>query len=384
MTNTVDMLRRQAKALEAMAEDSDRLKGRYAATIREKSGDSASQLAKVANRYEAVAGHLETWASDLEEAQELSATALEMARCAEGDMRSCEALLDEDEDDSAASSALETAEAEYGTAETLMAQAEESYDESGRTAARNIERDIKDDLKDSSWAKFTGWMDDAEWLRTLMTVLSWVGTFAGIAALFIPGLGVIALVLTVAVAANNVLQAASGNGSWVDVLLSVGCLKFIARGVKAGKALSQAHKTGKVDASKAAQEGARKNHLAKTRVVRSRRASKEYSDPLKADARRSGLRARKAENSQQDPKLERFDRAKAYGDKAAAVQYKDLERMALRYPDDPGVMQAVMRGRESFKDGWTSWAGATGIDGIDKTLTGAVGQEYSDLKGSAG
>ncbi|WP_103529756.1 hypothetical protein [Streptomyces sp. SM12] len=384
MTNTVDMLRRQAKALEAMAEDSDRLKGRYAATIREKAGDSASQLAKVANRYEAVAEHLDSWASDMEEAQELSATALEMARCAEGDMRSCEALLDEDEDDSAASSALETAEAEYGTAETLMAQAEESYDESGRTAARNIERDIKDDLKDSSWAKFTGWMDDAEWLRTLMKGLSWAGTIAGIAALFIPWVGVIALLITVVVAVNNVAQAASGNGSWFDVLLSAGCLKFVARGLKAGKALTQTHKMAKEHASKAAGRSVQKQHLASTHEIRNRLASKHVSNPLKSEARRAGSRARKREVGKQDPEVTFAEKLKSFGDESIAMQRKDLARMAREFPADPVVKDAARRGLKSSKDAGIGWVGATGIDLSDKVMGGLPGGGYDDFKGVFG
>jgi hypothetical protein len=74
----------------------------------------------------------------------------------------------------------------------------------------------------------------------VVTVLTWVATAVAIACIFIPGLNILAIALTVGLLAAHTLLAATGNGSWLDVAIDVAAIATLGMSRLAGTAAEEA------------------------------------------------------------------------------------------------------------------------------------------------
>ena len=122
-------------------------------------------------------------------------------------------------------------------AESLRIAAECDYDVAARRCKRTIDDRIDDGLKDSWW----GWAKRT--IKTVAPYLSIAAAIVGIAALCIPGLNLIALVLAGICLAVDTANAVLGQGEWTDValdLVGVGAFKGVLAGSRAVRAARSA------------------------------------------------------------------------------------------------------------------------------------------------
>ena len=130
--------------------------------------------------------------------------------------------------------ALDEAARDLAAARRQLDDAVEHARSKGRHYAGRINDAIEDDVKDSWWDNVKDRVDrHADAIKLVTKVLSYVVTALAIVALFIPGLNIAVLVLTGILLAGQTLLAASGNGSWVDVALTVFALATFGLGAVA-------------------------------------------------------------------------------------------------------------------------------------------------------
>ncbi len=250
-------LRTQAAALTAMA-DADNLKGKYADELSEKARGLGRKLNLAEDRYREVKGHLSNWADELEDFQKTADRALTDAQDAQQRIDSRSTSEEQESPEGAKSSEkdeveqdplLEQAKEDLAEARKRLNSAESSYHERSGHFASKIRSSIDDDMKDSWWNDVKAWVADADWLDAFAEGASWAATAVGALAIVFPALGVIALVLTVTVAAIHIAQAATGNGSWFDVVMDLGALKLARNGIKAAKAIKALQKSSRKTAA---------------------------------------------------------------------------------------------------------------------------------------
>ncbi|MEU0462277.1 hypothetical protein, partial [Micrococcus luteus] len=223
MKKIAEYLRTQAKSLTAMA-DADNLKGKFAEELAENARGLGRKLDLAEDRYREVKEHLSDWADDLEDAQKRADKAITDAHEAqqiidqhsekEEEKADNNKKGDSDISESDEDPALTRAKEDLADARRRLNTAEGDYRERATHYAGKIRSSIDDDMKDSWWNDFKGWVADAEWLGDIADWASWAATVVGVVAMFFPAVGVIALALTAVVAVIHITQAATGNGSW--------------------------------------------------------------------------------------------------------------------------------------------------------------------------
>lgn len=412
MKKIADYLRTQAEALTAMA-DADNLKGDFADELAENARALGRKLDLAEDRYREVKGHLSGWADDLEEFQKKADKALSDAKEAQQVIDSQNAKAedkakaekekgkdkdaDSDKGDSGAEDpVLKQAKEDLADARKRLNAAEGDYQERAGHFAGKIRSSIDDDMRDSWWNDFKGWVADQEWLSTVADWASWAATIIGVIAMFFPAIGIVALILTAVVAAIHITQAATGNGSWFDVVMDLGALKMARNGLKAAKAIKalqqSSRKTagGLASAEKSAQSAA-KNQGARKSAARAenKRGNTSRKNRENAKGRRMAMEQKnrkagqKAEGEVRDaemPQISAKDKAGALGDAKVAQQVKDVKKWRDAYPDNTGLADNARQAERQKDVLQGSWAVATGLDTADKSADSLTDDGYSRMK----
>jgi hypothetical protein len=127
------------------------------------------------------------------------------------------------------------AEGAMGEAERLRAEAEAERDGAARSCKRVIEGCVDDDLKDQGG--FWGWVKHT--FKKIAPILAAVAAVVGIAALFIPGLNLLALGLAVAcLVVDSANYFVFHQGDLTTVLLDLVGVAAFAGALKAARAAS--------------------------------------------------------------------------------------------------------------------------------------------------
>ncbi|MBT3167373.1 hypothetical protein HTV80_30395 [Streptomyces sp. Vc74B-19] len=403
MTKVAKYLRTQAAALHAMAE-ADNLKGRYAEKLGEEARGLGRRLDEAEDRYREVKGHLSDWADELEDLQKRADSALEDAKEAQHviDKPAAKAGNGSEPDGGTGDGAdddpaVERAKEELADARKRLGTAEGDYLERSRHFARKIRSSIDDDMKDSFWNDVKGWIADAEWLETWTERLSWLATAAGIVAMFIPAVGWLALGLTVAVALSHLAMAATGNGSWFDVVMDIGALELARNGLKAAKAIKALQRSSRRTASGVARDGAKTqaaatNAGARRAAARAGRKRGATSRKNRENARARRLRmenrnrtaGRRAADDVRDaelPPVNARETVGTIGDAQVSRQMKDLRKWRDTYPDNAALPANADEAQRHLRVLQGSWAVGTAFDVGDKAGDGVSGGEYDKAKG---
>ncbi|OPG10094.1 hypothetical protein B1R27_03690 [Streptomyces sp. GKU 895] len=405
MKKIAEYLRTQAQALTAMA-DADNLKGDFADELSENARGLGRKLDLAEDRYREVQGHLSNWADELEDFQKKADKALSDAKDAQQvidsrstkpDDKSKPEKKDGDSNDSQKEDpVLKQAKEDLEDARKRLNTAEGDYQERAGHFASKIRSSIDDDMRDSWWNDFKGWVADQEWLSTVADWASWAATAVGIIAMFFPAIGVIALVLTVVVAAIHLTQAATGNGSWFDVVMDLGALKMARNGIKAAKAikaLQQASRKtagGLANAEKTAQAAARNQGARKsaTRAAR-KRGGTSSANRQNANARlqkmleKNRKAGQKAQNEVRDaemPQISAKEKASVLGDAEVGKQVKDIKKWRDAYPDNTSLADNARQAERNKDVLQGSWAVSTGLDAADKGADSVTDDGYSRMK----
>ncbi|WP_437107468.1 hypothetical protein [Streptomyces sp. enrichment culture] len=404
MKKIAKYLRTQAEALTAMA-DADNLKGKYADELAENARGLGRKLDLAEDRYREVKGHLSNWADELEDFQKKADKALSDAQDAQrtiesrsksDDQSSDNKKKDDEKGGSDEDPVLKQAKEDLEDARKRLNSAEGGYQERSGHFASKIRSSIDDDMKDSWWNDIKGWVADADWLGDIADWASWAATAVGVVAMFFPAVGVIALALTVVVAAIHITQAVTGNGSWFDVVMDLGALKLARNGLKAAKAVKALQQNSRKTAAGLAKEkstaqaaqanaGARKTAArAERRRGGTSRKNRERARAkrlrLEGENRAAGKRAADEVRDSEMPQITAQEKASAIGDRNLARQVKDINKWRDTYPDSAELASNASQAQRHKDVVQGSWAVATGLDTADKTADSFTDDGYSRMK----
>jgi hypothetical protein len=229
----------QIRALRKIAgDDSDQLLvGEYADKIKETASDLVDTLGKVHDRYQRVAAALGGWESDLVTAQAMSLKALNEAEGPHAQLQ----LLNgptisapqtspptpptpaQQQAATAHKAAVTKAQNQLNEAVNDLHTATQFRDDRANYWSGKINGASDDGLKDSWWDSFKDFIGKWAWLiKDICTVLEVVGAVLAILALLLTGVGwllLAAFIVTAVALLGRTLLAATGNGSWLDVVL---------------------------------------------------------------------------------------------------------------------------------------------------------------------
>lgn len=225
----------QISALKQIAGDgSDPLIGQYADKIRESAGNLVGTLQTVHDRYTKVASALGGWEPDLVTAQSMSLAALNEA---EGPYRQLQVLngptisapqtspptAQQQQAAAAHKAAVTKAQGLLNDAISDLHKAVQFRDDRANYWAGQINSASDDGLKDSWWDSFKDFIGQWAWLiKDICTALEIIGAVLAIIALFCTGVGwllMLAFIVTAVALLGRTLLAATGNGSWLDVVI---------------------------------------------------------------------------------------------------------------------------------------------------------------------
>lgn len=406
MKKIADYLRTQAVALAAMA-DAENLKGKYAEKLGEDSRSLSRKLDQAEDRYREVKSHLSSWANELEDFQKKAHKALADAKEAQHTIDSHAAephdsamsgKKDKSSSDSSEENpAVRRAKEDLDDARRRLNTVEGDYQERSGHFASKIRSSIDDDMKDSWWTNFKSWVADAEWLKDWTERLSWLATTAGVIAMFIPVVGWIALGLTIAVTLSHVTMAATGNGSWFDVVMDIGALKMARNGLKAAKAIKGLQQSSRKTASELADahragQAAQRNAGARANAQKAsrkrggtsdkkRRAAKARNHRMELRNRATGKKAAAEVRDAELPQATARDKVGTIGDAKLSQQMKDIRKWRDEYPDNATLADNAAQARRHQNALQGSWAVGTGLDLGDKFGDDVSGGEYDRMKG---
>ncbi|MGW4545373.1 putative T7SS-secreted protein [Streptomyces violaceorubidus] len=258
-----ETLERQVAKLRQLGKD-ENIKGEYATAMREEAEQLADRFDKTKGRYKKVAGHLKTWADELEYAQGEAKKALDKAKSDEKN----EDVVDE-------------------AKKQLSKAVNHSYVHAG-IANRLIRDAIDDAVEDSFWDDAVGWAKEhAEGFKLFLDILGWVGTIAAIVAIWVPGLNLIVLGLATAVVLGRLLLVAAGEATWMDLAFDSLGLLTMGAGSLALKGLKAANTATRV-ASTVSRTNKLKNLVKGTKSIRNQLANRLAS--ATDDATRAAIR----------------------------------------------------------------------------------------------
>jgi hypothetical protein len=241
MKSVASSLREQARLLRGIGDDNE-LKGEYAGSLREKSGDLEKRLSDVAKRYENVHGYLTSWAGELEEFQRQADKVLANAKKAQ----------EEADADKKKATAGEPSPSPSGTDHDPLSsyriqlnRITSERDERAGHFAGKIRDQLDDAIEDSFWDDVKGWVhDNADVFKMVGDVLGDMSGILGMLAIItmpFPPLGAIfatAAVVTSGLALLSHLLAKAGGADvdWLtvglDALGSIPGIGAFSKGVK--------------------------------------------------------------------------------------------------------------------------------------------------------
>jgi hypothetical protein len=241
--DTADRLRKVAAA--------DGLQGRYADAMQDKAKDVVNDLTKASGRYDAVAKAVGDYQPALADARTESAAAVRDAEDAAAAGTKAGAMPDPSagrapdagpltEADHAAVKARDdaaaSADAALAAAKNRLQRAVDALDEAGRALERAVTANrFKDDhLSDTTLDKFNAA------LKVIVKVLQWVGVALAAVALIFPGVAlfvVIGAVVAATVLVVDVVLAAQGETSWLDVAFAAVGVLLLGAGSALAKGL---------------------------------------------------------------------------------------------------------------------------------------------------
>ncbi|MFY1678237.1 hypothetical protein [Streptomyces sp. WMMC905] len=403
MNKMAEHLRSQARALASIGK-SGLLKGEYADELVDSTQELSGKLGQTEVRYREVSSHLGSWADELEDIQSRADRALRDAQEAERSARPDSTPGRNSEQQGADSPAgteddrtTERAREELEIARQRLSSAEADYHERSENYAGRILGSVDDGLKDSLWDDFTGLVADAEWLDDVANWASWAATVIGIIAIIFPAVGVIALVLTGVVMAINLLQATTGNGSWFDVAMDLGCLKLARSGIKAARTIRSLQSSSRDAAAGIARSSAT------TRAAQA--TSRQHKTATRAGRRRGGssrrlrerARARKlhieqknlaiGKNAAQEvrdaplPRPTFREKMQAIGDESLARQIKDINKWSSAHPNNEFLSRTAVEAERQRRIVRGTWGISTALDFGDKSGDYISQGEYGEMKG---
>ncbi|MFI8927922.1 hypothetical protein ACIG3E_09640 [Streptomyces sp. NPDC053474] len=351
LSSIAETLARQVTKLRQLGSD-DNIEGKYANSLRDEADDLGGRLDKTRGRYEKVSGRLRTWADKMEHAQELADKARKKAQADEKDEGAVEA----------AKKQLSTAVSYYGTHAAI--------------AREHILEAIDDAVEDSAWDDLIGWAKKhADGFKLFLDVLSWIGTAAAIAAIFIPGLNFLVIGLGAVVVAGRYLLVKAGEATWADLafdafgLLTMGLGRGAMLGLKAAgkstRAASTVHRVSKL-----------KDGLLATKSVRNQLANRlagATDDTAKAAVRhemtalRKGIAGRAGRVAEESPPPGRWATAVHLGDSELASLRQGIKANKQLYGD--GIPHGTKLGGDTaYGAAVGSTYGGTAVDWGDKLL----------------
>ncbi len=416
MKQVAQSLREQAAELRVIGHG-EGLKGKYADQLRDSSAELEKHLREVAERYEHVHGRLSSWAGELEDFQSESVQLLLGAQDAHEHAKPAARHTAAHETAHPSLQSQHATPAPHSHDDPVqpyrvsLQRLTEHRDQRATHYAQQINGACDDIIKDSWWERFSDDVGDVfsnRWISDIFNALGIIVSVIGIIALFCTPAGWIITACTVigiALAAKDVLAAATGNGSWFDVGLDVvGFLGGFALG-KALKSLKAIRAATKVAAEGAAAEragaqvmrdsegGMRDTYRvtgSRTSSRAARAAARQARGAVRGRASAAGERARAAEHDRAAPQPSRSETAAAGGDKDAATAFKDVCDMRSRYPHNPSVQQAsrhagsvmgtarTIAGTNTVLD-WGSKAAGTWSDeyaSLENKYTMAIGSQW--------
>jgi hypothetical protein len=244
--NTAELISDMADQLRSLT-STDEWDACAADAFREHAVETADTIVKAKDRYATVGAELKSWARVLDRAQRRSVTILELAKDAEQTMsnNSGSLIAGVDEPTDAQIEADEARQTRYDDAADHLAdyrnrldRLRDDVDGDAERISKNIKDACKDDVKDSRWDRFKGWIsDNAGWISAFADIMGWIAAIAGTLALILAMTGilaplaavltVIALVATALSLVANVALALAGEGSWWAVAFDlIGLLTF--------------------------------------------------------------------------------------------------------------------------------------------------------------
>ena len=347
----------QVQRLRQLEADDEILKGEYADGLRESCGALADDLDRVHDRFEQVGSELSSWWEPVQTARTKTATALLAAEDAQSAIDANPEpetpILGAPEPTSVEKDDAEAQGNRHGNAVDALDQARTDFDSAMNTyndlaedVANAIRKASDDDMKDSRWDSFKGWVDDnAGWLTTVAEVISWVVVAVAIIALFVTPVGWVLAIVAVAALIGLGIRfalAASGNGSWADFAIDlVGVLTL-----GTGKIATGLAKIGRAATLRAI--GTSAGRLAQTRTIAAARQAFAdapfLSKPVVWLARSnpifrwlSGRAAftstKRVWTSKLLPKTTPMERIAVGGDETTAAMTKELEMLRTLFPE---------------------------------------------------
>ncbi|MGV9880527.1 hypothetical protein [Streptomyces sp. NPDC003006] len=351
LSDIAETLSRQVKKLRQLGED-DNIKGKYAKSLKEESDDLAGRFDKTKGRYEKVSGHLNTWAKELEHAQDLAKKARDKAQADE-----------KDED------AVKEAKKQLFTATS-------HFHSHASTVRRNILEAIDDAVEDSAWDDLVGWAKEhADGFKLFLDVLSWIGTALAIAAIFVPGLNLLVIGLGVAVVLGRMLLVAAGKATWMDVAFDAFGLLTMGLGRGAMIGLKTASKSTRA-ASTVQRVTKLKQGLAGTKSLRNQLANRlagATDDAAKTAIRqemtalRKGIAGRAGRVADEMPPPSKWSKAAHLGDSELAALRKGISTNKQLFGE--GIPQGTkVGGNVTYGLAMGSTYAGTAVDWGDKML----------------
>lgn len=261
------------------------LKGKYADQLRSASGEVATDLNRVQERYDAVASALQEYGPALDSALSGSMQALEDAEAASSASSAADAMpqntaadgqtlsADQQQQNDDRTRAVSDAANRLQDAKSRMRSVLTDLDGAGRAAAARIRGGFGDGLTDSGWDRFVAGF--TKFLKVLVKVLEYIAIALAAIALVIPGVGELVFAAGLAIAAVTVAAEGAlvgmGEGSWVDFgiavagLVTFGAAKVLGPAIKAavsamGRGASRSGAAA-ADAAEGSADGARSGTL---------------------------------------------------------------------------------------------------------------------------
>jgi hypothetical protein len=405
-------LRSQISRLLRIGPDSE-LHGRYADKLREAADDLVGDLQQVERRYARVAAALRRWEPHLREGQQRADRIRVRARSLDDERRALHRQAGTvgqrelpDDPTRAQQSAfdldqavaerirrrLEDIDHELRGLERELGAVEDRVDADGRAVGAEIASAVDDDIEDTTWEDIEGvavetwravdaFLDDhADLIAQVLEALQYVAIVLAVVALFIPGLNLLVIGLTVGMALTQGLLYASGNATFTDLALAGLSLLTLGLGAVAGKVIGRAFARTRAAAAPRAGALAAAGARAETRAAR------------EALGRRLGQRLQQDQRAQARDQLDRLQaRTAAEAERRAALSERGYVDEALGQAspreilleagvDNARRMNDIARMQRQFPSADVQAAGS----GADTALHVAQGSEAVSMSADLG
>jgi uncharacterized membrane protein len=384
-TNAAELISEQTARLRSIGSGDNDLVGKYAATLKDKSGELADDLYKTHGRYEAVGSALKTYYPALDDALTESWAALQDAIAANSAAQSANSLPkatatdgkpltdDQTTQNSRRDGAIQAAGDDLGRAKTRLANALSSLNDVAKKVESQIKDAADDDLKDGFWDKFMSFL--VEFVKIVVDIAGWIAIACAIVMLFVPGLNIlatIALAATIASLVGHTFLAATGNGSWLDVAIDIVALATFGMGKFAGKGLQATEEATAEAGTRAAARGQRAFNQELSGIER-RIATGTGKARMEAIAERAALGSRPIRAAQVTKELQLAresvgvrDALEFGGDKELAESLASIRRARVLLPNSGGVANASAAASHYANLGRAGWSTGLVVTGADK------------------